>query len=272
VSKIKLVGIPSTAGCRAETSAAIDQQHGPAAIRKAISQLTDGFNTPCPFEDVGDLKNIETVDSLLSHVKASTERIRNAGDIAFNLGGAHTLTLGTIRALAKTEGEFALVYIDAHPDLMPRQEIDYGSTLYHALKDGLLKPENIFFLGVRQIESEELETISAKSIASYSADDFHDVGTGSVTKSLLEQIGNKPVLLSIDLDGIDPVFAPGVTTPYPLGMLPAQALALSRAVCANTNVVTAEIVELSPMRDIEERTAKLAGAMLIELTQTLAGK
>lgn len=265
-----LYGVPSHIGTDPETSQSADSHLAPEAIRKAYASLFQGYNIPCAFEDRGDINTSpeQSVDELLKEVKSSaTEALMQNKQLVY-LGGSHTFTLGSLRAVKEHRGDFSLLYFDAHPDLMPEERIYYGSTLYHASKEGVLDPKRIGFVGIRQIEEEESDFIEKNGSLVISPLELTRIGlTAAIEK--LKQTLPPPYYMSIDLDGIDPSLAPGVTTPFPLGLYPRELLAMALAFCGK-DLIGFEIVEHSPKRDVQNCTVFLAATLLQELSQACA--
>ena len=270
MKQISVLGVPFSVGCREQTSQAISQHKGPAALRRELEKLCSGFNIPHKFKDLGDIEADGSTESVLASVCSKVKEIRSSGSIPFLLGGAHTLSLGTLRALAETEEELSLLYIDSHPDIMPRETVDYGSTMFHAIEEGLVQPENISFIGLRQVEQEEWNLIEKRKIQYFTPAHVCQLGVREIVRRIQTTVKGS-LLISIDLDSIDPSFAPGVTTPYPLGLSPREVLSFATAFCEQANVAGVEIVELSPACDIKERTAELGAALWLEISRVLAG-
>jgi len=265
-----LYGVPSHIGTDPETSQSADSHLAPEAIRKAYASLFQGYNIPCAFEDRGDVKTSpeQSVDELLEEVKSSATEALTQNKQLIYLGGSHTFTLGSLRAVKEHRGDFSLLYFDAHPDLMPEERIYYGSTLYHASKEGVLDPKRIGFVGIRQIEEEESDFIEKNGSLVISPLELTRIGlTAAIEK--LKQTLPPPYYMSIDLDGIDPAAAPGVTTPFPLGLYPRELLALALPFCCK-DLIGFEIVEHSPKRDVQNCTVFLAATLLQELSQACA--
>ena len=264
--KFWLYGVLSHIGTDPLTSQSSDSHLGPSAIRAAYQSLFEGYNIPCAFEDQGDVKTGEeqTVEELLEEIeKQASKALENDKKLIF-LGGSHTFTLGSLRAVKKHCGDFSLLYFDAHPDLMPEERIYYGSTLYHAAEEKVLNPERIGFVGIRQIEEEEQAFIEQHHPLVISPLEITRLGL-SASLNKLKDVLPPPYYISIDLDGIDPSLAPGVTTPFPLGLYPREVLALALAFC-NEHLIGFEIVEHSPKRDVQNSTVFLAATLLQELS------
>jgi agmatinase len=264
---VKLLGVPYTVGCRAETASAIDQQNGPRAIRDAIRALTANYSAIMSFDDIGDVKAKAMVEDVLGATTKAVGEIVKRGDIPLILGGAHTISLGTMRALAESNPGFSLVYIDAHPDIMPRPQVDYGSVLFHAIKEELVEPKNIAIIGMRQIEDPEYRIIEEQGIFHLHSHEVCALGVHEVVRQIRDRIPG-PYMVSFDIDSVDPAFAPGVTSPYPCGLSSGEALALLEEVC-KAGVLAMEVVEMSPINDYNDATARLAASIILRVSRLL---
>ncbi len=268
--KVKLIGVPSFAGAREETSCAIDQHNGPRAVRHALTELYQGFDIPVPLEDVGDLPPINTVPELLDAVEERVFNLISEGTVPFILGGAHTLTLGTLRALKRARRNFSLIYIDAHPDIMPHPHVNYGSSIYYALEEKVVDERRVAFIGIRQVERAEWEVIGKKNLFHIPARDFSRVALESLVQKISSQIP-PPYLMSFDLDALDPTFAPGVTSPFPCGLSPREVLFVMTELC-HQEVLGIEIVELSPINDPLKQTARIAAFFVQQLATLVTSR
>ncbi|MCB0339396.1 MAG: arginase family protein [Bdellovibrionales bacterium] len=267
MARVKVIGVPYSIGCRAETAAVVDQQNGPTAIRQALRGLHSGYDIPFPGEDVGDIECNGSVSSLLDSVEAEVTKAVSVGDIPFILGGAHTLTLGSLRALSKASIDYSLIYFDAHPDVMPRKEIDYGSMIFHAFQEEVLEPARAAFIGVRQIETAEQKVLEENSIWTVGPLEFERFTPDQIVGQITDRM-KPPYFLSFDLDVLDPSVAPGVSCPYPGGLTYREILYIVKALC-KSEIVGLEVVELAPINDQNERTAKLAGHFIQEIATSI---
>lgn len=270
MSYVKVVGVPFNVGMRTETSHAMDQQNGPNAIRKAFKDLTRGYDVPVDFEDLGDIKADSTVAAVLQAVQTKVGAMLGKGEIPFLLGGDHTFTLGSLRALAERGKNFSLIYLDAHPDLMPHPEINYGSALFYAIKEGVVDPKRMAFLGIRQIELPEQAIIDQHNIFHIKAVDFEALTCPQIVTKILE-VAPPPYYLSIDIDVISPCEAPGVGNPFPGGLSFRELLYVANEICKH-DLVGLELVQLSPLSDRDGETAAIAATLLSELSTTIAKK
>lgn len=270
MAKVQLFGVPSSAGIREITAGVGDNHNAPAAVRAALVHMLHGYDIVKPYDDRGDLAVAELgLHDVLRRVEGTVEEIRRKKQVPLALGGAHTMTYGSLSALKKTESAYTLVYFDAHPDLMPRTDIDYGSYLYHALKNSLFDPARLVMVGLRWVERPEMKILADNKIRCYAPADVTARGVGTIASEILKDFP-PPYYLSIDLDGIDPTFAPGVSNPTPFGLNPNEVLCIVERLCA-VGACGAEIVQLSPQNDTNGMTARLAASLLISLAETIAG-
>ena len=267
---VKLVGVPFSVGCRVETSTAIDQQNAPLAIRAALRTLTANFDIPHSFEDLGDLSSKNTVNDVLKAVEDQVFDLVNKGDVPLILGGAHTLSLGTLRALSRVRPGFSMIYIDAHPDVMPHSTINYGSVMFYAFKEEVVRPDRVAMIGLRQVENPEYRVLRENNIFHIHAHEVEGIGIANVVKEIKDRFP-APYFISLDLDSIDPTFAPGVTSPYPCGLTPREVIYLVEELCRQS-VIGLEVVELSPINDRNDDTAMIAASIILRVCNVLASR
>lgn len=196
------------------------------------------------------------------------------------LGGDHTAAIGSWTGAAKTLHKLGLIWFDAHMDshtfeTTPSNNIHgmplavllgHGEkTLTHdLLKKPALQPENTVLIGVRSFESGEAALLKKLGVKIFYMDDIKKFGMKRVIAESLD-IVNKNTNgfgISIDLDGFDPIDAPGVGTPAPDGVRAADFLAEFKAIAHHPQLIGADIVEFNPVLDIENKTEKLAMRLL----------
>ncbi|MCB9029564.1 MAG: arginase family protein [Deltaproteobacteria bacterium] len=270
MSLVKLLGVPYNVGCRTETSSALDQQNGPIAIRAALQSLMANFNINRAFDDLGDIKAKNTVDDVLKELETQIYDVMKGGNIPFVLGGAHTLTLGSLRALSRINKDFSLIYIDAHPDIMPHSTINYGSVIFYGFKEEVVRPDRTAYIGLRQVEKPEYKLLEEHNIFHVHAHEIENVGVSNLVKEIKDRFP-APYYISFDLDSLDPTFAPGVTSPYPIGLTPREVMYLLIELCRQ-EVLGIEIVELSPINDRNDDTARIAAEFVMRLSAVLSSR
>jgi guanidinobutyrase len=276
---VAVVGVPFDIG----TSNRPGARFGPRGIRSE-SVLLRPYNMAtraAPFDhlriaDTGDVATnpYNLLDSI-DRIEAHFDHLMAAKLITLTMGGDHTIVLPILRSLAKRHGPIGLVHIDAHTDIndtMFGERIAHGTPFRRAMEEGLLDPLRVTQIGVRG--------------TGYAADDFdwsRDQGFTVVQaeecwgKSLtpfMEQVrarvGEGPVYISFDIDGLDPSFAPGTGTPEIGGLTIWQALEIIRG-CRGMNLVGGDLVEVAPAYDTTGNTSLVAANLLYEMLCVLPG-
>lgn len=211
------------------------------------------------FEDGGDLTLSETNEP--DDISNGIKDILETGKIPLLLGGDHSITYPVVRAIAARHGPVNILHIDAHPDLYD----DYqGNRLSHAspfariMEDGLAG--RLVQVGIRTMNAHQrrqAERFGVEIITMHELDRF----------STIQFDG--PLYLSIDLDGLDPAYAPGVSHHEPGGLTVRQLINLISGI--TVPILGGDIVEYNPDRDINEMTAAVAAKLLKELATLAAG-
>ncbi|RMA42239.1 agmatinase [Rhodophyticola porphyridii] len=244
---------------------------GPRAIREASSlQVFDppyGWDGYSPLEalaiaDYGDMAfDYAHTPGFPDLVKTHIAAILEAGAAAITLGGDHSITLPILRAHADRYGPLALVQVDAHTDTWPDDDpvrIDHGTFCYTAVREGLIDVARSVHVGIRTVVEDNLgiEIIDARQI--------HERGPAAAAARVKAVVGDAPVYLSFDIDGLDPAFAPGTGTPVWGGLSSGQAAIFLRDL-AGVDLVGGDVVEVSPPFDTGGVTAVAAAHVAMEL-------
>jgi agmatinase len=231
---------------------------GPRAIRAAscppgphLEAKVDAF-AELTMIDFGDAP-VLPADATRSH--AAIERIVSqvlaAGAIPIVLGGDHSIAEPDIRACAKAHGPVGLVQFDTHADTGTQVfgvEVSHGTPMYRLVEGGSVDPERYVQIGLRGYwpGPREFEWQAAKGITSFFGHDVRELGIEEVVGRTIGIVGEGPVFLSIDIDVLDPAFAPGTGTPEPGGLTSAELLWAARTVAAGLELVGADLVEVIP--------------------------
>jgi agmatinase len=263
-SPICVAGIPFDLG----TTNRVGARFGPSAIRQASRMLVDGDHplhwvnpSALPLADVGNFTiALGDIAGSLARIEEQAARIKHL--VAF--GGDHGITLPLLRALAKRRGPPALIHLDAHVDTWPEnfgQTYAHGSVFYHALSEGLVKPQRMVQVGIRSpVERGVHDWTLAQGVVMITAQDVHEQGPAAIAGRIRQVIGEAPVYLSFDIDVLDPAFAPGTGTPEIGGLATWQAQAIIRRL-GGLQFIGMDLVEVCPAYDVAEITA-LAGATI----------
>lgn len=213
--------------------------------------------------------------ALLEEVARVVAATLAGGGVPVVLGGDHAMAAGTWRGVGRALGVApGLLWIDAHLDAhtpgsspsgnphgMPLAALlGLGAPAMTDLAGPRLDPRRVAVLGARSFEAAEAERLAAHGVAVFSMAEIHQRGLAAVFADALAIVaaGDQPYGISIDLDALDPLFAPGVTTPVPGGIVGDElCLALTGALRAR-RCVALEIAEYCPARDVQGITARLA--------------
>lgn len=270
-SDYQICGIPFDLG----TSNRPGTRFGAPAIRQASRMLVDGdhpIHWVNPLDlNVSDIGNLNIVQG---DILQSLEIIeRQIADLKhpISLGGDHTITLPILRALAKKHGKIGLVHFDAHVDTWPDNfsgpPYGHGNPFYHAIEEGLVDPDHMVQIGIRSpVRKEVYDWTINKGVYIWTAEEIHKMGTDvelvgeHITEVMADDI-SIPIYLTMDIDCLDPAFAPGTGTPEFGGLYPWQVQTILRGL-VNLNFIGMDVVEISPPYDVSEITA-LAGATFV---------
>jgi agmatinase len=201
--------------------------------------------------------------------------IAAAGAVPFAVGGDHSIALPALRAVAKKHGPLAVVHVDAHLDTSDAEvwgdAYHHGTPLRHAIEEGLVERGQLHQVGIRATWGypEEGALAASHGATLYDVDTLAARGILSVANHIVAAVGERPVYVTFDIDGIDPAFAPGTGTPVPGGLTSREAIALLRGL-AGVNLVGMDLVEVCPALDHADITSHLAAHLLFEGLALLA--
>ncbi|MEP0824475.1 MAG: arginase family protein [Nitrososphaera sp.] len=187
----------------------------------------------------------------------------SAGKLPIMMGGDHSLTAETIRAVATATGKkISLLYFDAHPDFVSSVRDYYGSVLTDSAKS--IDFRKSLLVGTRAAEPEEMENAKAAGLKIVTPLDIAEFGVKKVSQMIRTRTAGSKIYVSVDLDCIDPASAPGVSVPSAAGLSAVDVIYLLNKVLSGGNVAGIDIVELAPEYDINGMTAMLAARILSE--------
>lgn len=183
-------------------------------------------------------------EDVVDSIAAYAEEHLHSGKLLVALGGEHTVSVGTARAVQAVYGDFVLVQIDAHSDLRDTYE---GSPYSHASIARRIfdMGATIIQFGIRSICREEVEFIRREKERVH-VSFAEDVHVGQHLANLPDLLHGRAVFLTIDLDGFDPAYVPATGTPEPNGLSWAQGLDIIRTITQHSRVVAIDCVELAP--------------------------
>jgi agmatinase len=184
-------------------------------------------------------------------IERTVAEVVGAGAVPVVLGGDHSISEPDIRAVAAVHGPVALVHFDTHTDTGEEVfgvEISHGTPMYRLVRDGHVDGSRYVQLGLRGYwpGEKELAWQAEQGITSFFMHDIRDRGIRAVVDEAVAIVGEAPTFLSVDVDVLDPAFAPGTGTPEPGGMTSADLLWACREIASRTRVVGMDVVEVLP--------------------------
>ncbi|MEU5345672.1 MULTISPECIES: agmatinase [unclassified Streptomyces] len=192
------------------------------------------------------------------------------GNAAFlMLGGDHSMTVAALRAVAEQHGPVAVVHLDAHSDTNPAfygGQYHHGTPFRHAIDEKLVDPSAMVQIGIRghNPKPDSLDYARGHGVRVVTADMFGELGVRKTIDLIRERVEHRPVYVSVDVDVVDPAFAPGTGTPAPGGLSSREVLALLRCV-GDLKPVGFDVMEVSPLYDHGGITSVLATEIGAEL-------
>ena len=202
--------------------------------------------------DFGDAPAIPA-DPARSHaaIESTVGQAISAGAVPVILGGDHSITEANVRACAAAHGPVGLIHFDTHTDTGSEVfgvERSHGTMMLRLIEEGHVEPARYAQIGLRGYwPGEEIFAWQReRGITSLFMHEIRDLGIKEVLRRALDAAGEGPVFLSVDIDVLDPAFAPGTGTPEPGGLSTAELMWAVRNVGARTRIVGADLVEVIP--------------------------
>ncbi len=275
---VAVVGIPFDAG----TSYRPGARFGPAHIR-ASSRLLRPYNPaqdvlPFGAQQVVDAGDIAVtpfdIESALRAIEHGARTLLDGGARLLVLGGDHTVALPLLRAVARDHGPVAVVHFDAHLDTWDTYfgaPYTHGTPFRRASEEGLIDKSASMHVGIRGplFAASDLIDDGVLGFQIVHCRELDDLGARGVLDKVRARVGDRPVYVSVDIDVLDPAFAPGTGTPEAGGLTSRELLAVLRGF-GSMNLVGADIVEVSPAYDHAEITGIAAAHVAYELISAMA--
>jgi agmatinase len=227
--------------------------------------------------DAGDIAaNPFSIDEAVSQIEAGMDELLKSAKRVVTLGGDHTIAYPIIKSLHKKHGPVAVVHFDAHLDTWDTYfgaPLTHGTPFRRASEEGLLDGESCLHVGIRGplYDRTDLSDDQRLGFELITCSDLDRLGVDGAIEAMLKRVAGKKVYVSIDVDVLDPAFAPGTGTPEMGGFSSREMLAMLRALEA-VEVIGADIVEVSPQYDHAQVTGVAASHMAYELITLMARK
>ncbi len=275
---IALIGVPWDGGTTNRAGA----RHGPREIRNQSSFMRKVHHVSriAPYDlaqvaDLGDCPvNPINLDDTLARVELFFNRVHDAGTVPLSAGGDHLMTLPIFRAIAR-ERPVGMIHIDAHSDTNDRYFGDnlytHGTPFRRAVEENLLDPKRTVQIGIRGsiYGSDDMAFAEEQGMRVIFMEEFCDLGVAATIKEARQVVGDGPTYVSFDVDGLDPVYAPGTGTPEVGGLTTREAQHLLRGL-QGLDLVGGDVVEVAPPFDPSGNTALVGATMMFEILCLLA--
>ena len=268
--QVALVGVPMDLGVTNRNGA----RFGPRAVRgiERIGPYHHVLNMAptkqLRIADIGDVpfRSRFSLEQSIEDIEEYYHKIVDAGIRPISVGGDHSVTHPIMKALGR-EKPVGMIQIDAHCDtggVYEGAKFNHGAPFRHAVLDGVLDPERTIQIGIRG-SSEYITEFSYESgMTVIHAEEFHQMGVNAVIEKAREVVGDGPVYISLDVDGMDPAFTPGTGTPEVGGLTPREVQVLLHSL-AGLNVIGGDVVEIAPQYDATTNTTQVGAQMLFEI-------
>jgi len=286
MKKIRLIGVPMDLG---QSRRGVDM--GPSALRyagihnrleKLGHAVEDDGNIHVPVRDtLGGLHYLSAVIEVCQAVYRAGQAAIRDKTLPIFIGGDHSIAVGTIGGVSHDE-PVGVLWVDAHgdfntPEISPSGNL-HGMPLATLLGRGnpawvnlarpgpMLAPENVVLIGIRDLDSAERDLLKESGATVYTMREIDERGMAPVVSEALDRLSHLPRLhVSLDMDSLDPSEAPGVGTPVPGGLTYREAHLLMEILADTKRVGSVDVVEINPILDAGNHTAKMATELLASL-------
>lgn len=259
-------GLGRTIGCELAPEAVLGQL-------KEIFTNEQGREIKFELDNI-DIDEKDKEDSNNSIFSKAKEILSSSQNFPLFLGGDHSISCPLVKAFKSSfaegaggskKGNAGILVLDAHADCMHNIEPATHEDWLRVLVEQGMKPENIFLVGIRNLELIEVEYLKKKQINCFPmkelAENLHEI-----CDSLMEATRKLDALyLSIDIDAVDPAFAPATGYIEPAGLTSRQLIYLLQRIKLLKNLRAADLVEINPKKDINNMTSKLGAKIIAEL-------
>ena len=275
---IGLIGIPFDGGVTNRPGA----RHGPREIRNQSSLMRKVHQATglapfdlCRVADLGDawVEKPFELEGALNEIAGFYEKVHAAGIVPISAGGDHSVTLPVFRGIAR-ERPIGMVHFDAHCDTGDDylgSKFHHGSPFRRAVEEGLLDPKRTIQIGIRgPLNDPDIWKFSHDTgMRVVYMEELYERGVRAIVAEARRVVGDGPTYISFDVDGLDPVYAPGTGTPEVGGFTSLEAQIMIRGL-QGLNLVGGDVVEVAPPFDPSGNTALVGASMMFEILCVVA--
>lgn len=227
--------------------------------------------------NTSNLKNVNEIIKANKTLAEKVEGVVKSGNFPLVLGGDHSIAIGTLAGLASSYDNLGVIWYDAHADMNTSETSPSGNIhgmplavciglgderlVNLHLEGAKVNPENIVIIGARDVDPGERVLIKERGIKVFTMHEIDKNGMSSVMEDAIAYLQSREVdgvHLSLDLDGLDPLYTPGVGTPVPGGISYRESHLAMEMLEESGMITSAEFVEVNPILDVENKTADVA--------------
>jgi guanidinopropionase len=274
---IGLVGVPFDLGLNHRTGA----RHGPAGVREGsrVIRRVHPASGIKPFEicnvaDLGDTPiNPMSKDISIDQIQAFFADMHRHNIKPIACGGDHTIPLPILRAIA-SDAPVGILHFDAHADTLDTlcgDKVNHATFMRRAYEEKLLDPKRVIQIGMRgsRFGDDDIQYGYDVGYTIVTMDEYEEMGRAELIKLVDKVLGDGPVYVSLDIDGLDPAFLPGTGVPEIGGITPRDAQVILRSL-QGREIVGADISEVSPLHDPTGITCITVANLLFEILCVMA--
>ncbi len=275
---IALIGVPYDGGTTNRAGA----RHGPREIRNMSSLMRSIHHVSrcnpyelCRVADLGDVRFTRIFEdaAVVEEIAAFYRDVHRHRAFPLTAGGDHSITYPIFKAIAADE-RLGMVHVDAHTDTWDEfqgSKFTHGAPFRRAVEDGLLDPKRTIQIGIRgaQNTSEGWDFSLDQGMRVVFMEEFDDMGVDATIEEARRVVGDGPMYISFDVDGLDPVYAPGTGTPEIGGITTIDAQKLLRGL-RGLDLRGGDVVEVAPPFDQTGNTALVGATIMYEILCLLA--
>ncbi len=276
---VGLVGVPFDLGVNYRSGA----RQGPAGVREAsrLIRRVHPVSGIKPFEicnvaDLGDAPiNPMNKEASIEMIQGFFERLHGAGIVPIAVGGDHTIPLPILRALA-AERKVGILHFDAHADTLDtlcEDKINHATFMRRGVEEGLIDADRVVQLGLRgsRFSPDDIQYGYDAGFRIITMDDYEAMGRAAAIEAIAETLGDGPVYLSLDIDGLDPAFLPGTGVPEIGGLSPRDVQVILRSL-RGREIVGCDISEVAPCFDPTGITCVTVANLMFEMLCLVADR
>jgi agmatinase len=276
---VAILGVPFDNG----TSYRPGARFGPMAVRQASRHLRPGHHVELGSTPFGEIQVVDagdvpvtpfSIDEAMVQIAGQAADLVTGGRKVIAIGGDHTVALPMLRSVVREHGPVALVHFDAHLDTWDtyfNAPTTHGTIFRRAFEENLLVQDHSVHIGIRgpiygQADLADDQRFGFRTIR---ASDIDVIGADGAIDAITSRVGDLPVYLSLDIDVLDPAFAPGTGTPEAGGLSNRELLRVLRGL-TGVNLIGGDVVEVAPAYDHAEITAIAAATVIFDLITLLS--